>query len=188
MFDLGCPEILMIVIVALVVLGPKRMPQLVRQVGRWAGKARAMARQFREQLESEVDLADLAESTKNSPASHSTPAPIPELTGAPMAGSESSSDQSSTYPYSSYPYAEAPATESKPAAAPQPGDDTYSHAHAAGDAPMPYLPPEAEGVDAAPPPVALNAPLHPDHAAPIGEDQSMAANHPAGQHKDSSAA
>jgi sec-independent protein translocase protein TatB len=170
MFDLGFPEILMTVIAALVVLGPKRMPQLVRQVGRWVGKARAMARQFREQLESEVDLDDLGGSSKHSSTASSTPAPIPELTGAPIAGNEPGSE-AGTYPYGSYPYAEPPAAEPTPAGTPQPGDDNYSHAHAAGDAPMPYYPPEAEGFHDAPPPVALDAPLHPDHAAPIDADE-----------------
>src|SRR5689334_5155629 len=146
MFDLGFSEILLVVIVALVVLGPKRMPQLVRQVGRWVGKARAMARQFREQLESEVDLEDLNSSSKSAGAP-STPAPLPELTGAPVAGNEPASDQGGTYPYGGYPYAapaDTPPSDTTPAAAPQPGDDTFSHAHAAGDAPMPYYPPEAE--------------------------------------------
>jgi sec-independent protein translocase protein TatB len=187
MFDLGFPEILMVVIVALVVLGPKRMPQLVRQVGRWVGKARAMARQFREQLESEVDIEDLATSSKSSSAA-STPAPIPELTGAPIANNESSSEQGGTYPYGSYPYAEPPPAESStsapPAGTPQPGDDTYSHAHAAGDAPMPYYPPEAEGFHDAPPTVALDAPLHPDHAVPISADEPPNSDAP----KNSSAA
>jgi sec-independent protein translocase protein TatB len=40
---------------ALVVLGPKKLPGLVQQVGRWVGRARHMARQFREQLEQEVN-------------------------------------------------------------------------------------------------------------------------------------
>ncbi|HXR51123.1 MAG TPA: Sec-independent protein translocase protein TatB, partial [Steroidobacteraceae bacterium] len=60
MFDLGFSELLMVFVVALVVIGPKRMPGLVKQVGRWVGKARTMARQFREQLESEVNLEELS--------------------------------------------------------------------------------------------------------------------------------
>ena len=56
MFDIGFSEILVIFVVALVVLGPERLPRVVREVGRWVGRARAMARQFQEQLEDEVDL------------------------------------------------------------------------------------------------------------------------------------
>ena len=56
MFDIGFSEILVIFVLALVVLGPEKLPRVVREVGRWVGRARAMARQFQEQLEEEVDL------------------------------------------------------------------------------------------------------------------------------------
>ena len=55
MFDIGFSEILVIVGLALVVLGPTKLPQVARTLGRWAGRARAMARQFQEQLENETD-------------------------------------------------------------------------------------------------------------------------------------
>jgi sec-independent protein translocase protein TatB len=56
MFEVGFSEMLVIFGLALVVLGPERLPRLVAQIGRWAGRARAMARQFRDQLETEVNL------------------------------------------------------------------------------------------------------------------------------------
>lgn len=56
MFDFGFSEILVILVLALIVLGPERLPAVVRKVGRWVGRARAMARQFQEQLEEEIDL------------------------------------------------------------------------------------------------------------------------------------
>jgi sec-independent protein translocase protein TatB len=56
MFDIGFSEILVIFILALIVLGPEKLPKVVREVGRWVGRARAMARQFQEQLEDEVDV------------------------------------------------------------------------------------------------------------------------------------
>ena len=55
MFDVGFSEVLLIFALALVVLGPDKLPQVARTIGRWAGRARAMARQFRDQLESEAD-------------------------------------------------------------------------------------------------------------------------------------
>ncbi len=64
------PHIALIFLVALIVLGPQKMPKLVAQVGRWAGKARAMARQFREQLETEINLEEL-----NKNAANKTPPP-----------------------------------------------------------------------------------------------------------------
>lgn len=56
MFDIGFSEIVVIFVLALIVLGPERLPRVVREVGRWVGRARAMARQFQEQLEEEVDV------------------------------------------------------------------------------------------------------------------------------------
>ena len=56
MFDIGFSEILVIFVLALIVLGPEKLPRVVREVGRWVGRARAMARQFQEQLEEEVDV------------------------------------------------------------------------------------------------------------------------------------
>ncbi len=58
MFEVGFSEILLISVIALVVLGPEKLPRLAAQVGRWMGKARSMARQFREQLEEEVQVAE----------------------------------------------------------------------------------------------------------------------------------
>ena len=54
-FDFSMSELAIIFSVALVVLGPKKLPGLVQQVGRWVGRARHMARQFRDQLEQEVN-------------------------------------------------------------------------------------------------------------------------------------
>lgn len=54
MFEVGFTEILVISVLALVVLGPEKLPRVAAQIGKWVGRARAMARQFREQLEDEV--------------------------------------------------------------------------------------------------------------------------------------
>jgi len=56
MFEVGFSEMVVIFALALVVLGPEKLPRLVAQVGRWAGRARAMARQLRDQLETEAEL------------------------------------------------------------------------------------------------------------------------------------
>jgi sec-independent protein translocase protein TatB len=54
MFEVGFTEIVLIFAIALLVLGPARLPKLAADVGRWAGRARAMARQLRTQLEQEA--------------------------------------------------------------------------------------------------------------------------------------
>jgi sec-independent protein translocase protein TatB len=55
MFDIGFSKIVVIFGLALVVLGPDKLPKIAQTVGRWAGRARAMARQFRDQLEQEAN-------------------------------------------------------------------------------------------------------------------------------------
>lgn len=74
---MGFSELLLIFVIALVVLGPQKLPKLVQQVGRWAGKARAMARQFREQLENEINIEELNRTQPKTP-----PPPMPEPTPA----------------------------------------------------------------------------------------------------------
>jgi Tat protein translocase TatB subunit len=58
MFEVGFTEIILILGIALLVLGPERLPKLANQVGRWAGRARAMARQLRQQLDEEVTIIE----------------------------------------------------------------------------------------------------------------------------------
>jgi sec-independent protein translocase protein TatB len=67
MFSFDFPEIVIIFGVALVVLGPKKLPGTVQQIGRWVGRARAMARQFRDQLEQEVNSVESALDTSRKP-------------------------------------------------------------------------------------------------------------------------
>ncbi|MGA3156205.1 MAG: Sec-independent protein translocase protein TatB [Steroidobacteraceae bacterium] len=55
MFDIGFSKILVIFGLALVVLGPEKLPRVAATVGRWVGRARVMARQFRDQLEQESE-------------------------------------------------------------------------------------------------------------------------------------
>jgi sec-independent protein translocase protein TatB len=59
MFEIGFQEIVLIALLALVVLGPEKLPKLAAQLGRWTGRARSMARNLRQQLEQEVSYEDL---------------------------------------------------------------------------------------------------------------------------------
>ena len=58
MLDVGFSEILLTSAIALIVLGPERLPKVARQVGNWLGRARVMARQLSEQLEREVSAEE----------------------------------------------------------------------------------------------------------------------------------
>jgi sec-independent protein translocase protein TatB len=64
MFDVGASEMLMIVIVAVVVIGPKDMPMALRTAGRWIGKMRRISGHFRSGLDAMVREAELEEMEK----------------------------------------------------------------------------------------------------------------------------
>ncbi len=55
MFDMGWSELLVIGFVALIVVGPKDLPVLFRNVGRFVGKARGMAREFTKAMNDAAD-------------------------------------------------------------------------------------------------------------------------------------
>jgi len=64
MFDFAWSEILVIGIVALVVIGPKDLPRVMRTVGVWMGRARAVAREFQSSLDQMVREAELEDVRK----------------------------------------------------------------------------------------------------------------------------
>jgi sec-independent protein translocase protein TatB len=70
MLDFGFSEILLTSAIALVVLGPERLPKVARQVGNWMGRARLMARQLSEQLEREVNAEEVLRQQINQKADH----------------------------------------------------------------------------------------------------------------------
>ena len=61
MFDFGFWELAIVMVVALLVVGPERLPALAGQVGRWVGKAKRMIASVRSDIESEIKAAELKE-------------------------------------------------------------------------------------------------------------------------------
>ena len=61
MFDIAWSELFVIVLVALVVVGPKDLPKLMRTAGQWAGRARGMADQFKRSFDDMARQAELDE-------------------------------------------------------------------------------------------------------------------------------
>ena len=62
MFDIGGGELLLIGIVALIAIGPKQLPTVLRSLGQWMGKLRRIASEFQNQFQEamrEAEMADL---------------------------------------------------------------------------------------------------------------------------------
>lgn len=61
MFDVGLSELLVIGLVALIVIGPKRLPEVARAAGRWAGRLRRFVSDVKQDLDRELHQAELSE-------------------------------------------------------------------------------------------------------------------------------
>jgi Tat protein translocase TatB subunit len=59
MFDIGWTEIAIIGIIALIIIGPKDLPRVLRTLGQWTGKARALTREFRGHVDDLVRESEL---------------------------------------------------------------------------------------------------------------------------------
>jgi sec-independent protein translocase protein TatB len=115
MFDIGWGELIVIGVVALIAIGPKELPTVLRTVGQWMGKVRRMASEFQGQFQEAMREAEFAElkkqvdgigesstfnpletarrelegSIEDKPSTGSTadtPAPAPDYTSADVAG------------------------------------------------------------------------------------------------------
>ena len=160
MFEVGFTELLVIFVLALVVLGPEKLPRLAQQIGRWIGRARAMAKQFREQLEDEVNLADMKKWEQTPPArpAHDPAESTSTATATPQ-GESTATDASTSHaepaPHTEQtPHAEPAATpgtttsaapETPPAAGTRENPQASSEHHDSGPPPEPeaavYQPP-----------------------------------------------
>lgn len=104
MFEVGFTEIVLILGLALLVLGPEKLPGLAQKIGRWTGRARSMARQLRTQLEQEVTLDELA---KSRPMQSPSPAASSAAEGtAATTDSADSAAEHRTGPQEAQPYSE----------------------------------------------------------------------------------
>lgn len=64
MFDIGAAELLVIIIVAVLVIGPKDLPLAMRTAGRWIGKVRRVSAHFRTGIDAMVREAELEDMEK----------------------------------------------------------------------------------------------------------------------------
>lgn len=65
MFDIGWSEMAVIAVVAIVVIGPKDLPKVMRAVGQFTAKARGMAREFQNSMDDLAREADVADTKRD---------------------------------------------------------------------------------------------------------------------------
>jgi len=65
MFDIGFSELLLIALVALLVMGPERLPETVRSIALWIGRLKQMLANARKDLEQEVGMDDIRHQLHN---------------------------------------------------------------------------------------------------------------------------
>tara|TARA_Y100001001_G_scaffold163184_1_gene191568 strand:- start:1066 stop:1515 length:450 start_codon:yes stop_codon:yes gene_type:complete len=61
MFDIGWPELFLIAVVVLLVVGPKELPKVLRNVGTWINKAKVVTREFRTHVDDMIRESELEE-------------------------------------------------------------------------------------------------------------------------------
>jgi TatA/E family protein of Tat protein translocase len=118
MFGIGAQELAIILVVALLVFGPKRLPDLARTLGRGLAEFRRASSDLRQSINLELDpeaeekqrIQRAAASEQAPPAAPPAPQPAAEPTAA-----ESSSESEGAEPAISSPAAEAESSESEPA-------------------------------------------------------------------------
>jgi sec-independent protein translocase protein TatB len=59
MFDIGFSELCLVALIALLVVGPKRLPETVRAWGRWTARARQAIQTLQREVEQELDLEEV---------------------------------------------------------------------------------------------------------------------------------
>lgn len=64
MFDIASSELILVALIALLVIGPKDLPRVLRSVGNWLGKARRMAAHFRSGIDEMVRQSEIEELEK----------------------------------------------------------------------------------------------------------------------------
>jgi sec-independent protein translocase protein TatB len=68
MFDIGFWEVVLLFVVALIVVGPERLPRLARTAGFWIGKARRIVSEVRSEVERELQMDEITSSLKRQDA------------------------------------------------------------------------------------------------------------------------
>ena len=84
MFDIGFSEIIFIMVIALVVVGPERLPRLARTAGLWVGKMRGLITSVKADIEQELATEELRKQMEINAAVPELEELIDEVTGEPL--------------------------------------------------------------------------------------------------------
>jgi len=142
MFELDWGKLVIIGIVALIAIGPKELPTVLRTLGQWMGKIKRMANEFQGQFQEALREAEMTDLKKQAEDLHSS---VKDFTNFdPLADAEKAADRAAEgagepATASAEPVAAAPASPAEPAHAPPPID-----------LPMPEQPAPVTGKDFAP--------------------------------------
>ncbi len=66
MFDIGFWELCLITVIALLVFGPEKLPEVARSAGQWAGRIRYFISTFKQDIDRELHLQEMRDSIKQS--------------------------------------------------------------------------------------------------------------------------
>ena len=93
--NLGFPEMIFIFFVALVIFGPKKLPEIGRQIGKALNEFKRASNEFKSQIESEISQIDLENKRQILPPSQppvGAVAKLPELSASPETKTEIASE------------------------------------------------------------------------------------------------
>ncbi|HEY0116239.1 MAG TPA: Sec-independent protein translocase protein TatB [Allosphingosinicella sp.] len=157
MFGVDSSELFLIVLVAVVVIGPKDLPRVMRTIGHWVGRARGMANQFKsgvDQMVRDSEIADLEKKWReqNEAIMRAHPAATPD------------SDWGMTKPPPALPPEAGPVSLTKPPPTPDPAGGDMGEASAAAPG---QVTPGRRKPPAAPPPL-----VKPAYPAAVERDAS----------------
>lgn len=171
MFDIGWGELIVIGVVALIAIGPKELPGVLRMAGQWIGKVRRMASEFQGQFQEamrEAEMSDLKQQVDelNQSASGFASSFDPlETTRQEMQSALDGAGKDGTAVTTSDPGAVEPAIAAE---TPSPAPDFHVD--------LPEPPPAPTEADFAPTPADLGAvPAVPDTAVPAAKGGGQAA-------------
>jgi sec-independent protein translocase protein TatB len=190
MFDISWGKLVIIGVVALLVIGPKELPGVLRMVGQWMGKMRRMASEFQGQFQEamrEAEMADLKKQFDDTAASFTSAidpsgmkADMEKLISDPLGSEKTATSTPATPPSDPAAPLATPATNT-PEATPPTDPVALGTAPVTPapeiNVPMPELPPPVDTKDFAPPP----SPSTSSSPAPSSAEPSAAPPPPAAE-------